>query len=206
VAYLPRLLDVGSPRRRLLSALALAAIPLALFPLRQIANVDDRLTSPLQRFSYDSPALQWQRAAPESIAARKLGPVLHAPVQWCCTHYRYPVSMREFAEILNRLHAVVGDRRVYVANFIDGMEPGAAYFLADLNPAPIYMEPFTMVMNQTLLDQYLDYFREHIADVQAIVAVYPNLPEVRMFESAYPNHQRVELPYTWGSITVLRRS
>ena len=49
--------------------------------------------------------------------------------------------MREFASILNDLHTVVGDRRVYVANFIDGMEPGAAYFLADLNPAPTYLEP-----------------------------------------------------------------
>jgi hypothetical protein len=205
VAYLPGLLGI-SRRLRLLSALVLAAIPLALFPLQQIANVDDRLTAPLQRFAYQSPALQWQRAAPSSVAAKRLGPVLRAPVQWCCTYYRYPVSMREFADILNRLHAAVGDRRVYVANFIEGMEPGAAYFLADLRPAPIYMEPSTMVMNETLLNRYLDYFREHISDVQAVVAVYPNLPEVRMFDAAYPDHQRIELPYTWGSITVLKRS
>jgi hypothetical protein len=63
-----------------------------------------------------------------------------------------------------------------------------------------------MVMNETLLNRYLDYFREHISDVQAVVAVYPNLPEVRMFEAAYPDHQRIELPYTWGSITVLKPS
>lgn len=206
VAYLPRLLGIGTVRRRVFAAMALAAIPLAMLPFAQIKHVGDRLTGPLARFDYHSPALQWQRAAPESMAARRLGPVLQTPDQWCCTYFRYPVSMREFAQIINRIHAVVGDRRVYVANFIDGMEPGAAYFVADLNPAPTNLEPFTMVMNQDLLRQFLDYFQDHISDVQAIVAVFPNLPEVRMFEKAYPNYRRTEIPYTWGSITVLTRS
>jgi hypothetical protein len=49
VAYLPRLLGVSSVRRRLLAAVTLAAIPLALLPLAQIANVSDRLVSPLHR-------------------------------------------------------------------------------------------------------------------------------------------------------------
>jgi hypothetical protein len=205
VAYLPGLLGIGSVCRRVAASAALAAVPLALLPLVQLSNVGDRLTAPLHRFSYQNTALEWQRADPNSIAAQRLGPVLRRPGQWCCTYFRYPVSMREFAGILNRLHAVVGDRRVYVANFIDGMEPGAAYFLADLNPAPTYLEPFTMAMNQRLLNDFLDYYREHISDVQAVVAVLPNLPEVRMFEETYPNYRRTELPYTWGTITVLTR-
>jgi hypothetical protein len=205
VAYLPKLLGIVSGRRRLLSSLALVAVPLALLPFGQITNLPDRLTSPLHRFSYQDQEIQWQRAAPDSIAAKRLGPILHQPDQWCCTYFRYPVSMREFAEMLNRLHAVVGDRRVYVANFIDGMEPGAAYFLADLNPAPTYLEPFTMVMNQDLLNQFLDYYRSHLSDVQAVVAVYPNLPEVRMFKAAYPNYRQTEIPFSWGAITVLTR-
>lgn len=206
VVYLPGLLGLSSTRRRVMAGLAFAAIPLALLPVTQIKNVPHRIAWPAERFSYQSPALHWQRAAPDSVAASRLGPVLHAPEQWCCTYFRYPVSMREFAWILNRLHAVVGDRRVYVANFLDGMEPGAAYFLADLNPAPTYLEPFTMAMNQGLLDDFLGYFREHISDVQAIVAVYPNLPEVRMFKAAHPNYHQTELPYTWGAITVLTSS
>jgi hypothetical protein len=205
VAYLPGLLGIGSQRRRLTTAVALAAIPLALLPFTQIRNIGNRLSWPTERFSYQSPALQWQRADPNSIAARRLGPMLHAPEQWCCTTFKYPVSMREFASILNRVHAVVGDRRVYVANFLDGTQPGAAYFLADLKPADIYFEPFTMAMNQDLLNQFLDYFQAHISGVQAIVAVYPNLPEVRMFKAAYPNYRETRLPYTWGSITVLTR-
>jgi hypothetical protein len=206
VAYLPGLLGLESVRRRVLAGAALAAVPLALLPVAQITNLPGRVTWPLERFSYHSQEIQWQRAAPDSVAAKRLGPVLHEPEQWCCTYFRYPVSMREFAAILNRLHAVVGDRRVYVANFIDGMEPGAAYFLADLNPAPSYLEPFTMAMNQHLLDQFLGYYRAHLSDVGAVVAVYPNLPEVRMFEAAYPNYRRTEIPFTWGSITVLTRS
>ena len=51
-----------------------------------------------------------------------------------------------------------------------------------------------MVMNQDLLGQFLRYFQGHISDVQAIVAVFPNLPEVRMFEAAYPNYHRTEIP------------
>jgi hypothetical protein len=114
--------------------------------------------------------------------------------------------MREFAQILNRVHAIVGNRRVYVANFIDGMEPGAAYFLADLRPAPLYLEPFTMAINETLLRQFLAHFRGHVAEVEAIVAVYPNLPEVRMFRAAHPNYRQTEIPYSWGAITVLTES
>jgi hypothetical protein len=205
VAYLPGLLGIGSIRRRIGASVALAAVPLALLPLVQFKEIGSRAVDPLDRFSYSSPALSWQRTDPDSIAARRLGPVVRRPGQWCCTYFRYPVSMREFAGILNRLHAVVGDRRVYVANFIDGMEPGAAYFLADLNPAPTYLEPFTMAMNQRLLNDFLDYYRRHISDVQAVVAVLPNLPEVRMFEARYPNYERTELPYTWGTITVLTR-
>ncbi len=176
-----------------------------MLPLTQIQNIGNRAGWPLERFSYHSPATSWERADPNSVAATRLGPVLRRDGQWCCTNYHFPVSMREFASILNDLHRVVGDRRVYVANFIDPMMPGAAYFLADLNPAPIYFEPQTMAMNERLLGDFLDYYRQHLSEVQAVVAVYPNLPEVRMFESAYPDYRRTAIPYSWGSITVLTR-
>jgi hypothetical protein len=205
VAYLPGLLGLDSSRRRLTTAVALAAIPLALLPYTQIRNIGDRLSWPVERFSHHDQAIQWQRANPSSVAAARLGPVLHAPEQWCCTHFRYPVSMREFASILNRLHSVVGDRRVYVANFIDPMNSGAAYFLADLKPAPVFFDQQTMAMNEHLLGNFLDYFRDHISNVQAVVAVYPKLAEVQMFKAAYPNYRRTELPYTWGTVTVLTR-
>lgn len=205
VAYLPGMLGISARRSRRLAAVGLAAITLAMLPLIQLKGVGDRLAWPLERFSYQSGALQWQRADANSIAANRLGPVLHRPGQWCCTYFRYPVSEREFAGILNRLHSVVGGRRVYVANFIDGMQPGAAYFLADLRPAPLYFEPLTMAMNRHLLDDFLTYFQDHISQVQAVVAVYPRLAEVRMFKAAYPNYRQIELPYSWGSITVLLR-
>jgi hypothetical protein len=205
VAYLPRLLGIKTAGRCILTGLALAALPLALLPLTQIRNAGNRIAWPLDRFDYRSPAIDWQRANADTIAAQRLGSVLHTPQQWCCTRFRFPVSMREFAGIINRLHALVGDRRVYVANFIDGLQPGAAYFLADLKPAPTNLEPYTMVMNERLLNEFLSYYRAHLSDVHAIVAVFPDIPEVRMFEAAYPNYRRTEIPYTWGSITVLTR-
>jgi hypothetical protein len=205
VAYLPGLLGIATRRWRVAVGTALALVPLALLPLVQYERIRSTLANPIDRFSYESPALQWQRTDPNSIAARRLEAVVRRPGQWCCTYFRFPVSVREFADILNRVHATVGDRRVYVANFISGLQPGAAYFLADLKPAPIYFEPYTMAMNERLLGDFLAYYREHISDVQAVVAAFPNLPEVRMFETAYPNYERTELPYTWGTITVLTR-
>ena len=205
-AYLPSLLGVRSAGRRWALAGAVALIPIALMPLSQVTQVDDRIASPLARFSYESPALEWQRADPSSVAARRLTPdVLHRPEQWCCGDFGYPTTMREFALILNGLHEVVGDRRVYVANFIDGLHPGAAYFLADLKPAPILLEPLTMIMNERLLGEYLDFYEAHLSEVEAVVAVFPNLPELKMFKRAYPDHRTYKLPYAYGSVTVLVR-
>ena len=66
-----------------------------------------------------------------------------------------------------------------MANFIDGLHPGAAYFLADLKPAPILLEPPTMIMNERLLGEYLDFYEAHLSEVEAVVAVFPNLPELK---------------------------
>lgn len=205
-AYLPRLLGIRSALRRWSLAGAVAVIPIALMPLSQVKGVGNRIASPLARVSYESPALNWQRADSSSVAARRLTPdILHRPGQWCCDYYRYPTTMREFALLLNQLHKLVGDRRVYVANFIDDLHPGAAYFLADLKPAPILLEPLTMVMNEGLLDEFLDHYRAHISEVEAVVAVYPNLPELKIFKRVYPDHRTVKLPYSYGTITVLTR-
>ena len=206
IAYLPRLLDVESIGRRRLAAVALVAASLAMLPLNQLTETGNRIRSPLERFSYEDPAIEWQRADPDSVAAERLGSgILHRPGQWCCSYLRYPVSVREFAAIVNRLHQVVGDRRTYVANFIDDLYPGGAYFLADLKPAPILFEPITMAINQRRLDEFLAYFEDHISEVQAIVAVYPDLREVKVFKAAYPDYRETRIPYSWGSITVLTR-
>jgi hypothetical protein len=207
VAYLPRLLGFRSRARGWLVAAAVAAAVVALMPFSQVTGAPDRLTSPIAgRFSYESPALAYDRIDPHSVAGRRLTRDIAArPGQWCCTHFRYPTSMREFGAILNRLHAILGDRRVYVANFIDELHPGAAYFLADLNPAPIYFEPLTMAINEHELQAFLAHFRDHLSEVDAVVAVYPKLPEAKMFARRYPNHRTIEVPYTWGTITVLLR-
>ena len=205
-AYLPRLLETQSLGRRRVLAAAIVVAPLALMPASQIAEAPDRLRSPLARFSYESPALEWQRVSPGSVAAKRLtSEVVRRPGQWCCSYFGYPTSVRDFAVILNRLNRIVGDRRVYVANFIDGLHPGGAYFLADLKPSPILFEPQTMAMNQRLLDQFLDFYKAHLSETEAVVAVFPNLPEVKMFAKAYPEHTRTEIPYQSLEITVLTR-
>jgi hypothetical protein len=205
-AYLPRLLGVESPGRRWVATAGIAIAAVALLPMDQFEKAPNRLAWPLERFSYESPALEWQRADPNSVAAQRLTPeVVRRPGQWCCGYFRDPVTMGEFVRVLNRMNAEIGDRRVYVANFIDGLHPGAAYFLADLKPAPILLEPLTMLMNERLLDEYLAFYRDHLGEVEAVAAVYPNLPEVKMFKRAYPDYETVRIPYTWGTVTVLTR-
>ena len=191
-------------RRRALAAVALVAIPLAMLPLTQIENIGNRARWPLERFSYQSPATSWQRADPNSVAATPLGPVLRRDGQWCCTNYHFPVSMREFASILNDLHRVVGDRRVYVANFIDTYIPARPTSWPTSTP-PRSFRAADDGHERTAARRLPRLLQAAHLGGPGVVAVYPNLPEVRMFESAYPNYRRTAIPYSWGSITVLTR-
>ena len=140
----------------------------------------------------------------DSIAAKRLGGAAFAAAVGL-----HPLPLprfhAEFASILNQLHDTVGDRRVYVANFIDGMEPGAAYFLADLKPAPTNLEPFTMVMNQDLLASSCATSRA------TYLTSRRSWPSSRTSPRCGCRGRVPELPpnrdcagLTWGSITVLR--
>ena len=49
--------------------------------------------------------------------------------------------MPRFIHLMEQIHAIVGNRLAYVADF-HGAYPGLVYFVADLNPAPIASDEY----------------------------------------------------------------
>ncbi len=205
VAYLPSLLGIRSSTARSIIAVGTAGIAVALMPLSQLEHAAGRLWWPLEaRISYDRPALENDRVDPGSVAASRIGPELVRKGGACCTGS--PVSMHEFATLINRLHALLGDKRVYIAELPLGtLYPGAAYFLADLRPAPMYLERATMAVNEDILKSFYDYYREHLDEVDAVATVNLDIPEVGLFERTYPDHRTTVIPYHNQVITILTR-
>jgi hypothetical protein len=81
------------------------------------------------------------RAAPTTLAAQRVGAGAVDSLACCQLD---PEPMPQFLTLANRIHAIIGDRVTYVADFPGGY-PGAIYFVADLRPAPIPMDLYTMV-------------------------------------------------------------
>jgi hypothetical protein len=206
VAYLPSLLGIGSSTRRSIVAVALAAFTLALLPFYQLKHAGDRIWFPLHaRIAYEEPSVRSVAVNPGSVAASRIGTdlVRRPGPGGCCSQSN--ASMAEFATLLNQLHRRLGDRRVYIASFVGDLYPGAGYFLGDLHPAPFYLEPYTMVVNETIQKQFLSFFDDHISDVDAVVAVDTNAPEVALFEAANPGYDTATLPFNGDTVTVLTR-
>jgi hypothetical protein len=182
-------------RRKLLvvaAGVAIAAVPFLLMPHSQYSwsTVEGRLKAP-----YDDRRALAARpapAAPASLAAERVGPGLwQAPV--CCTSVNAPMST--FIALLNRIHAVVGDRPTAIANDFGGVLPTALYFLADLRPAPSVQEPWVMVITQRQYAEWYDYYQRHIANVGAVITDNLQEPVATIFLAAYPRARRVTLSW-----------
>ena len=101
--------------------------------------------------------------------------------------------MPPFLQLMNRIHKIVGNRVTYVVSVPDGY-PGLVYFVADLNPAPIPEDPWTLVMNEPERLAFLQDFRRHVLpQTQAIVSHTLGAPEVRYFLRRYPDARKHRL-------------
>jgi hypothetical protein len=144
---------------------------------------------------------QHQQPAPPTGAGARLGSGL-VSAALCCSSST--VSMRELIHVMNRIHGVVGDRTTYVNGFRDGY-PGLVYFLADLRPAPSFLDPYTMAITPALVRESLDYFRRHIRAVAAEVVSNPKSEEALDFKAAYPRYRLVKISYPRGPIYIFLR-
>jgi hypothetical protein len=189
---LPGRLGARRPATLVIGGALVVACALTLVPRGQFraAMMWQRLEAPY----VGRRAVSGQPVVPavDSLAAGRVGPGLAgAPV--CCTGSS--VSMAELIRLMNRIHRLVGDRTAYVASFPD-VYPGVIYFLADLRPAPIPLDPSTMVLTGAHRDGYaLDFRTRTLKSVRALLTDDLGSFEPENFIAAYPRYREVVLRY-----------
>jgi hypothetical protein len=196
IFYLPGLLDRGPRRWRWLGGAAIAVLVIALLPtwMTDPEKVGLKLWRPVHaRFESPPPKRQRRGIPPRSPAADRLGQSILAGGQ-CCV--RGSIPTRELVRFMDRLHAVVGARRVYVEGVTgETVTPPAVYFLADLRPAPTPEDYRTMAFNSELRAEWTRYFEKHIERVQAFVTRAPSRSIASIWLHAFPRHRTVTMRY-----------
>jgi hypothetical protein len=200
---LPRLLG---GRRRAVTAMASAALiaaSFALLPVRDYAPATVRAVAEAPYLDRVRLAALPAARAPATLAAGRVGPGLAAGPGPCCQALSEP--MPQLIRLMNQIHAIVGSRVAYVANVPRGY-PGIAYFLADLNPAPVLWDKYTTILNEPELRAYMEYFRtEVLPHTQALLTDSLTAPEARFFLTRYPSSREVPLQFSDHRYYVLLR-
>ncbi len=200
---LPRLLGAQWRATLTLGAAALVAGSFLLLPYKAFKwpAVHARLEAPF--LDRQQLAREPAPAQPVTIAGERVGAGLVAG-QSCCQ--RSPSSMPAFIKLMDRVHTIIGNRVTYVAGFPNGY-PGIVYFVADLKPAPIPFDPYTMVFNEPQKQAFLATFRESVLpQIQALVTSSLVAPETRYFLHRYTHARRVTLTYAARSYYVILSS
>jgi hypothetical protein len=200
---LPRLAGFRQPLALVVAGAVLFAAGVWLLPAKVTApsHIPAELESPYldrqQLATYPVPG------TPATIAGQRVGAGL-ADTKLCCQSGSE--SMPQFVRLMNRLHAIIGDRTTYVVSFHNGY-PGLIYFVADLKPAPIPADPYTMVFTQQQMAAYLQNFQTSVLpQTQALVTTNLNRPEALYFSQRYPRARRVILTYHKAPYYVLLSS
>jgi hypothetical protein len=202
---LPRLLGAKRTMTVAVACVALIAASFTLLPAKARTWVSVRTAA-------ETPYLDRQQAAspgsappvtPATLAAQRVGPGLD-DAGLCCQST--PVSMPRFVHLMEQIHAIVGDRPAYVANF-HGAYTGLVYFTADLNPVPIgTFEYDGSTLTEPQLKAYLADFRTRVLpQTQAVLTFDLKAPEARYFLKRYPNAEQIKLRYAGQPYYVLLR-
>jgi len=167
------------------------------------------LAWPNVRAVAEAPYLDRQRlaagAAPDpsaTVAGRRVGPGLD-DASSCCQGT--PASMPAFIALMNRVHAIIGNRTAYVAG-VHGGYPGLVYFVADLNPAPVSSDPYSSIETEPELRAFMADFRTRVVpQTQALFTPSLQAPEARYFLQRYTNARRVTLHFDRSPYYILLR-
>ena len=143
------------------------------------------------------------QASPATLAAQRVGPGLD-DADRCCQSS--PVSMPSFIHLMEQIHAIVGHRPAYVANF-HGAYSGLVYFTADLTPVPIgTFEYDGSTLTEPQFKAYLADFRARVLPrTQAVLTFDLKTAEARYFLERYPNADQIKLHYDGQDYFVLLR-
>jgi hypothetical protein len=191
-SLLPRLLG-GRRRVTLLVAGAVAvAASFALLPVRAYAPsaVRGEAMAPYQ--DRQRLAVVTAEPVPPTLAADRAGAGVLSSLECCQPD---PEPMPSFLRLMNTIHAIVGDRVTYVADFPGGY-PGAVYFVADLSPAPVPIDLYTMVFTARQRAAYMASYRSSVLPhVQALITANLAGTQARDFLQRYPLARNVTLTY-----------
>lgn len=189
---LPRLVGARRPATLILAGAAVVVAAFVLLPYRSYAwsGVWARLEAPY--LDRQQLAAQPAPAPPATIAGERVGTGLAAaPI--CCQNTTE--SMPAFIQLMDSIHAIIGNRVTYVAGF-PRVYPGLVYFVADLNPAPIPLEPYTMVLTQQQRLAFLATFEKSVLPrTQALVTSTLQAPEAEDFLLRYKNARQITLSF-----------
>ena len=109
------------------------------------------------------------------------------------------IPMRSFLEYLDELRSLIGTRRTYITSF-PGTAASFPYFMMDLTPAPHLVDRDMLMINAQMQDEAVAYFREHVAECDAVITPDLSGAEVAIFREAYPNAATIKR--TLGRLTV----
>jgi hypothetical protein len=199
---LPRLLGARGHVTLVVAGAALVGAAFLIVPRTSFAwtGLKARLEAPYldRRRLADGPA----PVTPMSLAGKRVGAGLAtAPV--CCSGST--VSMPAFIDFMNRIHRIVGKRITYVAGFPDGY-PGLVYLTADLTPAPISIEPSTLILTEPEEEAFQADFRQRVVPRTSALLTYSlDAPEAQSFLLSFPKARRVVLTYSGKPYYVLLR-
>jgi hypothetical protein len=139
---------------------------------------------------------------PATLAGQRVGPGLDRASR-CCQGS--PVSMPDFIRLMEQIHAIIGNRPAYVADF-PGEYPGLVYFGADLNPAPISSDPYSSIETESELQAFLaDFHTRVLPQTRAVLTDSLKVPEAQFFLQRYPDADRTTLRYNGQPYYVLLR-
>lgn len=199
---LPRLLGV---KRRAVAAVACVAVVVASFallPRGPLTQASVRAWAEAPYLDRQQPAAAQAAGQPATLAGARVGPGL-ADVAKCCQGSAVP--MPEFIHLMEQIHALVGDRAAYVANF-HGEYPGLVYFVADLNPAPVSSDRYSSIETRPELRAFLADFKARVApQTQAVLTGSLKAPEAQIFLHRYPDAHRITLSYAGLPYYILLR-
>jgi hypothetical protein len=201
---LPELLGARRAGTRWLGGIAIALLAVAVLPFTakvlDPARTPDKLARPLLA-RIDPPAGKPvpPRIPVGSQAAARIGDeTLHQRI--CCTKEPHP--MTQLLRFEDRLHAVVGRRRVYVDD-TGVITPPVTYFLADLRPAAFRQDYGTMVLNSDIRKVWLRDFRRRVGPIDAMVTTDPARTAPRIWTAAHPRYRTVVVPWAGRKVQVL---
>jgi hypothetical protein len=197
---LPR--QLGAQRRVTVAIAGVAVVvaSFALLPYQAWSSVGSAAKAPY--LDRQQLAAAPRPSVPGTLAARRVGAGLDS-VPVCCQGP--PVPMPDVVRLMNRIHAIIGSRTAYVADFAHGY-PGFVYFVADLTPAPVLDDKYNTILNEPQLMAYMAYFRASVLPhTQALVTGSLSTQEARFFLQRYPGARRILLHFGRKPYYVLLR-